>query len=167
MTMYLISTNEKAGINDAVWKDIDYFRDEEIVENGKKIKIPFDKELLKLPKFSYKGQTIYNLTKNYLNTSQSTIEIDKLNNSDYLVDQQYGKTVYNFDDSTLITAYSNNPQFNMIKNDFIVWGQRKDANDHSWPIRYHLAIDEKPEINKKHLVFKYLEPETGLTMWNL
>ena len=66
--MYLISTNEKAGINDAVWKDIDYFRDEEIVENGKKIKVPFDKELLKLPKFSYKGQIIYNLTKNYLNT---------------------------------------------------------------------------------------------------
>ena len=66
--MYLISTNEKAGINDAIWKDIDYFRDEEIVENGKKIKVPFDKELLKLPKFSYKGQIIYNLTRNYLNT---------------------------------------------------------------------------------------------------
>ena len=66
--MYLISTNEKAGINDALWKDIDYFRDEEIVENGKKIKVPFDKELLKLPKFSYKGQIIYNLTRNYLNT---------------------------------------------------------------------------------------------------
>lgn len=113
--------------------------------------------------YDLEGNFVFQEIKNYLNTSQSTVEIDKLNNSDYLVDQQYGKTVYNFDDSTLITAYSNNPQFNMIKNDFIVWGQRKDANDHTWPIRYHLAIDEKPEINKKHLVFKYLEPETGLT----
>ena len=113
--------------------------------------------------YDLEGNFVFQEIKNYLNTSQSTVEIDKLNNNDYLIDQQYGKTVYNFDDSTLITAYSNNPQFNMIKNDFIVWGQRKDANDHTWPIRYHLAIDEKPEINKKHLVFKYLEPETGLT----
>lgn len=113
--------------------------------------------------YDLEGNFVFQEIKNYLNTSQSTVEINKLNNSDYLIDQQYGKTVYNFDDSTLITAYSNNPQFNMIKNDFIVWGQRKDANDHTWPIRYHLAIDEKPEINKKHLVFKYLDPETGLT----
>ena len=113
--------------------------------------------------YDLEGNFVFQEIKNYLNTSQSTVEIDKLNNNDYLIDQQYGKTVYNFDDSTLITAYSNNPQFNMIKNDFIVWGQRKDANDRTWPIRYHLAIDEKPEINKKHLVFKYLDPETGLT----
>lgn len=113
--------------------------------------------------YDLEGNFVFQEIKNYLNTSQSTVEIDKLNNNDYLIDQQYGKTVYNFDDSTLITAYSNNPQFNMIKNDFIVWGQRKDANDHTWPIRYHLAIDEKPEINKKHFVFKYLDPETGLT----
>lgn len=112
--------------------------------------------------YDLEGNFVFQEIKNYLNTSQSTVEIDKLNNNDYLVDQQYGKTVYNFDDSTLITAYSNNPQFNMIKNDFIVWGQRKDANDQTWPIRYHLAIDEKPEINKEHLVFKYADPEDGL-----
>lgn len=112
--------------------------------------------------YDLEGNFVFQEIKNYLNTSQSTVEIDKLNNNDYLVDQQYGKTVYNFDDSTLITAYNNNPQFNMIKNDFIVWGQRKDANDQTWPIRYHLAIDEKPEINKEHLVFKYADPEDGL-----
>ncbi len=112
--------------------------------------------------YDLEGNFVFQEIKNYLNTSQSTVEIDKLNNNDYLVDQQYGKTVYNFDDSTLITAYNNNPQFNMIKNDFIVWGQRKDTNDQTWPIRYHLAIDEKPEINKEHLVFKYADPEDGL-----
>lgn len=112
--------------------------------------------------YDLEGNFVFQEIKNYLNTSQSTIEIDKLNNDDYIIDQQYGKTVYDFDDSTLITAYSNNPQFNMIKNDFIVWGQRKDANDQTWPIRYHLVIDEKPEINKEHLVFKYIDPEDGL-----
>lgn len=112
--------------------------------------------------YDLEGNFVFQEIKNYINTSQSTIEIDKLNNSDYLIDQQYGKTVYDFNDSTLVTSYSNNPQYNMIKNDFIVWGQRKDANDQTWPIRYHLVIDEKPQINKEHLVFKYTDPDDGL-----
>ena len=112
--------------------------------------------------YDLEGNFVFQEIKNYINTSQSTIEIDKLNNSDYLIDQQYGKTVYDFNDSTLITSYSNSPQYNMIKNDFIVWGQRKDANDQTWPIRYHLVIDEKPQINKEHLVFKYTDPDDGL-----
>lgn len=112
--------------------------------------------------YDLEGNFVFQEIKNYLNTSQSTIEIDKLNNSDYLIDQQYGKTVYDFNDSTLVTSYSNSPQYNMIKNDFIVWGQRKDANNQTRPIRYHLVIDEKPQINKEHLVFKYTDPDDGL-----
>ena len=62
------------------------------------------------------GNFIFQEIKNYLNTSQSTIEIQNLNQDDYIIDQSKGKTVYTFDDSTLITSYSTNPQFNMIKN---------------------------------------------------
>ncbi|MGN0992864.1 MAG: hypothetical protein ACI4PE_02990 [Bacilli bacterium] len=58
--------------------------------------------------------------KNYLNTSQATIELEKLTKDDYIIDISKGKVVYNFDNSNLITSYSNNPQYNMIKNDFIV-----------------------------------------------
>lgn len=108
------------------------------------------------------GNFIFQEIKNYLNTSQSTIEIQNLNQDDYIIDQSKGKTVYTFDDSTLITSYSNNPQFNMIKNDFIVWGSRETPNGQKVPIRYHLAIDKKPDIGNTHLVFKYTDEEEGL-----
>ena len=108
------------------------------------------------------GNFIFQEIKNYLNTSQSTIEIQNLNQDDYIIDQSKGKTVYTFDDSTLITSYSNNPQFNMIKNDFIVWGSRETPSGQKVPIRYHLAIDKKPDIGNTHLVFKYTDEEAGL-----
>lgn len=108
------------------------------------------------------GNFIFQEIKNYLNTSQSTIEIQNLNQDDYIIDQSRGKTVYTFDDSTLITSYSNNPQFNMIKNDFIVWGSRETPSGQKVPIRYHLAIDKKPDIGNTHLVFKYVDEEEGL-----
>ena len=101
------------------------------------------------------GNFVFQEIKNYLNTSQAKIELDKMQNSNYIIDQSKGKTVYNFDDSTLIESYNNNPQFNMIKNDFIVWGQKENANGNQIPIRYHLAIDSKPPIYKRHQVFKY------------
>lgn len=108
------------------------------------------------------GNFVFQEIKNYLNISHSTTELNRMSNNSYLIDQSKGKTVYKFNDSTLVTSYSNTPQFNMIKNDFIVWGVRKDAEGHQWPIRYHLAIDKKPEIGKTHTVFQYEDPEDGL-----
>lgn len=101
--------------------------------------------------------------KNYLNTSHATIELDKLTKDDYIVDMSKGKAVYTFDDSNLITSYSNNPQYNMIKNDFVVWGIRENANGNEVPIRYHLAIDNKPKIGNTYECFFYEDPDDGLT----
>jgi hypothetical protein len=43
-----------------------------------------------------------------------------MNKNDYLIDASKGKTVYEFNNSNLITSFSNSPQFNKIKNDFVV-----------------------------------------------
>ena len=86
-----------------------------------------------------------------------------MKNENYLVDMSKGKKVYDFKDSKLITSYSNSPQYNRIKNDFVVWGIRKNANGNDVPIRYHLAIDTKPEIGNIYEVFFYDDPEDGLT----
>ena len=101
--------------------------------------------------------------KNYLNTSHATVELEKLTKDDYIVDMSKGKTVYTFDNSNLITSYSNNPQYNMIKNDFVVWGIRENANGNEVPIRYHLAIDKKPKIGNTYECFFYEDPDDGLT----
>ena len=109
------------------------------------------------------GNFIFQEIKNYLNTTKAKIEIDKLNSGDYLVDQSKGKSVYTFDNSVLISSFSNTPQFNMIKNDFIVWGLKENANGNQMPIRYHLAIDEKPKIGEIYDVFFYIDPDDNLT----
>jgi hypothetical protein len=66
------------------------------------------------------GNFIFQEIKNYLNTTQATVELNNMKNDDYLVDISRGKSVYNFSDGKLITNYSNSPQYSKIKNDFVV-----------------------------------------------
>lgn len=108
------------------------------------------------------GNFVWQEIKNYLNTSKATVDLNKLNKDDYLIDMARGKAEYTFDNSNLITSYSNNPQFQMIKNDFVVWGIRENANGNDIPIRYHLAIDEKPKIGNTYPCFFYLDPDDGI-----
>ena len=99
--------------------------------------------------------------KNYLNISNATIELDKMNNNSYNIDMTRGKTVYNFDNSNLVMSYSNSPQYSKIKNDFIVWGLRENANGNTVPIRYHLTIDSKPKVGEIYRGFFYTDPDDG------
>ena len=133
------------------------------------------------------GNFIFQEIKNYLNTTQATLELDKIKNYlglptdrdlnakdltmlnglkadgiNYQIDMSKGKTVYQFDNSNLITSYNNTPQYNMIKNDFIVWGLRENANGNSVPIRYHLAIDTKPKTGNTYECFFYEDPDDGI-----
>lgn len=60
------------------------------------------------------------------------------------------ENIYDFTDAkNLVISYSNNPQYNNIKNDFIIWGKRKTSSGAEVPIRYHLAFDEPIEYNDK------------------
>ena len=101
--------------------------------------------------------------KNYLNTTKATVDLETMDKNDYLIDASKGKVAYEFNNSNLITSFSNSPQFNKIKNDFVIWGIRKNANGNDVPIRYHLAIDSKPAIGNIYDVFFYEDPDDGLT----
>ena len=109
------------------------------------------------------GNFIFQEIKNYLNTSKSTTDLNNMEQNDYLIDITKGKSVYIFDDSFLISSYSNAPQYSMIKNDYIVWGMREDAmTGATYPIRYHLAIDKKPQTGNTYKVFFYDGPDDGI-----
>ena len=109
------------------------------------------------------GNFIFQEIKNYLNTSKSTTDLNDMEQDDYLIDITKGKSVYTFDDSFLISSYSNAPQYSMIKNDYIVWGMREDATTGAtYPIRYHLAIDTKPQTGNTYKVFFYDDPDDGI-----
>ena len=109
------------------------------------------------------GNFIFQEIKNYLNTSKSTTDLNDMEQNDYLIDITKGKSIYTFDDSFLISSYSNAPQYSMIKNDYIVWGMREDATTGAtYPIRYHLAIDTKPQTGNTYKVFFYDDPDDGI-----
>ena len=108
------------------------------------------------------GNFIWQEIKDYLNTTQATVELNKMKNDDYIIDIAKGKSVYSFLDGKLITNYSNSPQYNRIKNDYVVWGIKEDTNNIKIPIRYHLVIDKKPQIGNIYEVFFYIDPIDGL-----
>ena len=101
--------------------------------------------------------------KNYLNITQATTDLNNMHNEQYLVDISKGQNVYNFKDSKLFTSYSNSPNYSNIKNDYVVWGIRQNTEGIKVPIRYHLAIDTKPQIGNIYNVFFYDDPDDGLT----
>lgn len=55
---------------------------------------------------------------------------------------------YSFSDSTLISAFNNNPDLNNLKNDYSVWGQRKSISGATIPVHMRYAIDRKPVYYK-------------------
>ena len=100
--------------------------------------------------------------KNYLNTSYSVFLINEMNADNYLVDYTSGKSVYTFEDANIIQSYSNSPQYQQIKNDFLIWGKRTSVDGRDIPIRYHLAIDSKPTVGNSYKVFFFIDPDDGI-----
>ena len=113
--------------------------------------------------YDINGNFRFQEIKNYLNTSFATTQLNELNMNDYLVDYTTGKSVYIFNDADLITSYQSSPQYQQIKNDFMVWGKKKTIDGKDVPIRYHLAIDKKPDIGNTYKVFFYIDPDDGIT----
>ena len=111
--------------------------------------------------YDINGNFVFQQIKNYLNKKTYDNIITNINNSYYQTDYTSGKSVYTFDDSEIITSISNSPQYQQIKNDFIVWGKRKSLNGQQIPIRYHLTIDEKPKTGNSYNHIKKIIDEYG------
>ena len=139
--------------------------------------------------YDLEGNFIFQEIKNYMNTSftttvlkdlakedstpnvleDSTKEEDStpnilqdLTKEDYQIDRKGRKTVYEFDNNEIILSCSRTPQYSNIKNDFLVWGKRTDVNGIEIPIRYHLAIDKKPDIGNIYKVFFIIDKDDNI-----
>lgn len=125
--------------------------------------------------YDINGNFRFRQIRNFLNTTYATfkinqleqnaagekLRIDQLLKENYLVDYTSGKSVYTFDDGHLILSYNNSPKYEQIKNDFMVWGVRQQKSTGlKFPIRYHLAIDEKPQLSQiPYQVFFYTDDD--------
>ena len=85
--------------------------------------------------------------KNYVNSTRASFLLNEMSENQYLVEVNNDKTSFLFSDSDNITSITVTPQYNNIKNDYIVQGLKKATDtDLSYPIMYHLVIDDKPAI---------------------
>lgn len=102
--------------------------------------------------------------KNYLNTTQATVLINDMSENDYLVDYVDGKSSYAFSDKTNLISITNTPQYENIKNDYVIQGtQSGTSSSAEVTIRYHLAIDKKPQVgNSYYDLLIYREADTNL-----
>lgn len=102
--------------------------------------------------------------KNYMNTTQAKNILDEVKNSklDYLVSTTTDKNEFAFNDDKNLMSINATPQYENIKNDYVIQGLHKiTGTDISYPIRYHLAIDRKPQTgNTYHNLLLYKEPDT-------
>ena len=87
--------------------------------------------------------------------------------SAYLIDMTSNSYVFDFEDSELITSYSNTPQYGAIKNDFVIWGARSMSDGKEFPLRYHLAIDTEPIIDKNIKYLMYNQKESDLDKYGI
>lgn len=142
------------------------FPEELIAEAGQSVCDILDKIKNRLGNYEYYfdiwGNFVFQEKKNYLNTRQTTVQLSGLKNEQYLLQMKEGMVAYRFNNSQLITSISNTPKYENIKNDFIVWGTRKTVNGAEYPIRYHLAIDDKPSLRSEPVRLSFYEDEYGL-----
>lgn len=139
----MISYGEDAG-----YRLVDFtYPGELILDAGDTVTDLLDKIIAVLGNYEYfydlDGRFVFQEIKNYLNTGSP---LDELSEEDYTKSYNNAKFMYSLTDLDTTTAITRNPNFDNIKNDFYVWGKRTTSNDVEVDIRYHLAIDTKPDI---------------------
>ena len=96
--------------------------------------------------FDIKGIFHFREIRNSLQEGSSKDNLADAINEQFFLDTSKDKIVYSFNESNLISAYNNAPQYNQIKNDYNVWGQMPNTKT---PIHYHLIIDNLPTSVEK------------------
>ena len=153
--------------DDIGYSFVDFVYPGELVSGiGESIVSILDKIKNTLGNFEYfydiDGNFVFQEVKNYLNTSYTNTSIYEknngkideyyqnnlsiLNNDNYYIDLDInGKSIYDFTEGNgLISSYSNSISYTNLKNDFHIWGK----NNNDYPIHYHLAIKQKPQISQ-------------------
>lgn len=163
-----VSKQYNAGDDVGYIYDDFYYTDELVMAPGDSVCTALDKIIQYLGNYEYFydefGVFHFREIKNYLNTTQATVVTAAQEADDYLVDITTGKSIFNFTDDKNLINISVNPQYNNIKNDYVVQGLKKGTIDNlSYPIMYHLAIDYKPTAGNTYRdLLLYKCPSDGL-----
>ncbi len=138
----------------------------DLVSNvGEAVTSMLDKIIAMLGDFEYfydlEGRFIFQRKKTYIQSTFSTITNDGSESNGIYVQNaaETSSVIYSFDNSMLVTSFSNSPDFANIKNDFSIWGVRKGINGAEIPIHLRYAIDTKPWYYKNYDGVVYVTQE--------
>ena len=124
-----------------------------IASPGEALTSVLDKLVKMLGNFEYfydvDGRFIFQKKKTYLDVSYNNILNEHSISEEVWADNSEfsSKYSYTFDKNTLVSSFQNNPNLSNLKNDYSLWGQRKQG-DIEVPIHMRYAIDHKPVYYK-------------------
>ena len=169
-TSFSYTPSQKFSIKKIYGEDVGYkytdftYPGELILKAGDSVVTLLDQIVKTLGNYEYfydlEGHFIFQEIKNYLNTGSPLQELDV---SDYVKTYNHEKFTYELSSLNTVTAINKNPKYDNVKNDFYVWGTRKTAEGAEVAIRYHLAIDDKPDLElAKQYMWEIKDKNTGL-----
>ena len=94
--------------------------------------------------YDVNGNFIFQEKKNYLNNSYVPLTSDKITGQ-LVANFNKSRIDYSFQDNKIVSSFTNNPNWENIKNDFVVWGKRTSPSGMAFPLHFHLAIDNRPD----------------------
>lgn len=123
------------------------YPDELIGQPGESITSILDKIVNMLGDYEYfydlNGQFVFQAKPAYVKTAWNNTIC--FNDENYVeASELYNRVAYTFDDSILTTQYQNTPNINNIKNDYIIWGEKKNLSGNTIKFHGRYAIDNIP-----------------------
>lgn len=94
--------------------------------------------------YNLNGQFVFQAKQKFINIPWNN-KINLLEDNFISPSELSSNVVYTFDDAVLTTQYQNTPNLNNIKNDYIVWGERKNSSGGTIKFHGRYAIDTYPQ----------------------
>lgn len=140
----------------SAYKDCDLVYDGDLIANaGDTITSILDKIVKQLGNYEYfynlDGQFIFRKKKSYINTSWNNI-VSTFDEEEYTEDLvNLNAYSYSFDNQRTLNSFNLNPNFENLKNDYSIWGTRKNIyGNYDLPIHLRYAINTKPIYYKDY-----------------
>ena len=110
--------------------------------------------------FTPAGKYRFQPIQNYLTEGMPQNDITQALDAKYFYNPAPDLEIYSLQDAKIITAYTNAPQYNQIKNDFMVIGKHPELE---LPIRYHVTLERRiPANEKRYWTIEWAKDDKGI-----
>lgn len=96
--------------------------------------------------FTPEGKYRFQPIQNYVTKGMPQDDITEALDAKYFYTPAEDLKIYSLQDAKIITAYTNAPQYNQIKNDFMVIGKHPELES---SLRYHVTLERRIPANEK------------------